>query len=83
MVKTKTVKKHDPLVSVGQHESRGILDARLLGIADRVLDQYEERAEDFATVAGSVAHSSERVRVSNSKSKTQRDARFLLHYRQG
>jgi hypothetical protein len=83
MVKTKTAKKHDLVVSVGQHESRGIPDARYLGIADRVLDQYEERAEEFATVADRVAYSSERVRLSKSKSKTQRDARFLLHYRQG
>lgn len=83
MTKNKTVKKHDRLVSAGPHQSRGIPDARYLGIADRALNQREKEAEDFETVAGSTAHSSEKAPALKSNSKTQRDARFLLHYRQG
>ena len=83
MSKNKTAKKHDRLVSVGQHESRGIPDVRYLGIADRALNQQENEVEDVEVVAGNLAYSSERTTSAKSTRKAQREARYLLHYRQG
>jgi hypothetical protein len=74
-----TAKKHERLVSVGQHESRGIPDARYLGIADRVLNQQENEEESVEVLA---AHSREGAPSPKSNARTRRDARYLLHYRQ-
>jgi hypothetical protein len=82
MTKNETAKKHGRLVSVGQHESRGIPDVRYLGIADRVLDQEENKEGALEVLAGSLAISSEDAPSPKSNAKTRRDARYLLHYRQ-
>ena len=82
MTKNKTVKKHDRLVSSGPHESRGVPDARYLGIADRALHQQENEEEDGEALAGSPAHSAEDAPSPKSNATTQQDARYLLHYRQ-
>jgi hypothetical protein len=79
MTKNETAKKHERLVSVGQHESRGIPDVRYLGIADRVLNQQENEEESVEVLA---AHSCEAAPLLKSSVKTRRDARYLLHYRQ-
>lgn len=83
IAKNRTVKEHEPLVSVGQHESRGTPDARYLGIADQALHQQEREAGNVVVMAGNPAHSGEEAVSPKSTRKTQREARYLLHYRQG
>jgi hypothetical protein len=83
MAKNKSVKKHDRLVSAGTHESGGIPDARYLDIADKVLNQQENKKEEEVEVlAGNLAHSSEAAPSAKSIARTRRDARYLLHYTQ-
>lgn len=81
MTKNATARKHSGLVWAGPHESRGIPDARYLGIADRVLNQ-EVNKEGDADFAGDSVHFSEQAPSYKSNATNQRDARYLLHYRQ-
>ena len=80
--KNNPAKKRDQVVSVGEHESSGIPDIRYLGIADRALDQQENEVETAEVVAGKLAHSGEESRLPKSMREVQREARYLLHYRE-
>jgi hypothetical protein len=81
-LRDKPMTENSALVSVGPHESRGIRDALFLGIADRVLNQQENKEDNREVLAGSLAEASEETPFPESDTKTRRDARQLLHYRQ-
>jgi hypothetical protein len=82
LLRDKRITENSALVSVGTHESRGIRDSLFLGIADRVLNQQENKEDNREVLAGNRTHAGEEPPAPTSNANTRRDARYLLHYRE-